>query len=69
MVWLSNSNTHWKVQYDSTLRLAKDICNKYAGFMQSLLLEKVSDLRRSIARLGGISNNDNVFSYGPWKKV
>lgn len=36
MAWLSNSNTHCKVQYDSTPRLSKDIYNKYSGFMQSL---------------------------------
>ncbi len=40
MVWLSNSNTHCKVQYDSTPRLSKDIYNKYTGFMQSLLWKK-----------------------------
>lgn len=40
MVWLSNSSTHWKVQYDSTPRLSKDIYSKYTGFMQSLLWKK-----------------------------
>lgn len=35
MVWLSNSNTHCEVQYDSTPRLSKGIYNKYTGFMQS----------------------------------
>lgn len=40
MVWLSNSNTHSKVQYDSTPRLSKDIYNKYTGYMQSLLWKK-----------------------------
>ena len=29
-------------------------------------MRKVSDLRRSIACLGGISNKDNVFRHGPW---
>lgn len=71
MVWLSNSNTHCKVQYDSTPILSKDIYNKYTGLMQSLLYKKkeVLELRRSIACLGGISNKDNVFRHGPCREV
>lgn len=32
-------------------------------------MKKMLDLRRSIARLGGISNKDNVFRHGPWRKL